>query len=513
MVTMSNFGNNGRLGNQLFQYASLIGIAKKWDTNVVLPKWEYYEYFECQFPEGEAKGIELKEPTFNYVSHWGSLNWNQTIDINGYLQSRKYWEHCEEYVLSQLKFKDDFKKEVSENYDFSKDTIAISIRRGDYVANPNYHNLSITYFILALFSIEGWQEKNIIVFSDDIAYCRVHFGCLPNVRFSENNTAIEDLCLMSQCNHFILSNSTFSWWGAYLSEHKNKQVIRPNYLFEGRLKQINDDKDFWPEEWKIFDHAGLKIDLSDVTFTIPIHYDHDDRKKNLDLCIKLLDRSFETNIIIGEQGSNKFSYHNNNHNYRYHNFYDMPVFHRTKMLNFMANWSRSNIIFNWDADVIIAPLQIWCTVEKLRGKSDMVFPYNGQFARMPRNVWFDKIWNHDDIGMVGDTRFSGMEYSAAVSVGGAVGFKRASFIAGGMENENFISYAPEDCERELRFKRLGYKIDRVDGPLYHMNHWCGVNSNTSNPYFKQGQQEFEKVKSMTVAQLEEYIKSWTWLKD
>ena len=212
------------------------------------------------------------------------------------------WEIAEKYTQA---FKDEFKKKVAKDYDLAKDTIAISIRRGDYTGNPNYHNLPIRYYLLALLSIKDWKKKNIILFSDDIAYCRVHFGALPNVKFSENNSPIEDLCLMSQCNYFILSNSTFSWFGSYLSEHKNKKVIRPNYLFEGRLKQINDDSDFWPREWQVFDHANKKIDLKDVTFTIPVNVEHSDRKENIELAIKHLTNNFDTNIIVGEQGSNK----------------------------------------------------------------------------------------------------------------------------------------------------------------------------------------------------------------
>jgi hypothetical protein len=509
MLTSTNHLTNGRLANRLFRYASLFGIAEKQRANLYLPYDKEFDCFEGVFNWGDIKdGVEKKEPHFHHVENFGFSFHQTSIDLKGYFQSEKYWIDYKEDVKKNLTFKHEFKRNVTKGYDFSKDTIAIHIRRGDYVNNPNYAQLPITYFILALFSIPDWQEKNIIIFSDDTDYCKVHFQCLPNVRFSEGNTPMEDLCLAAQCDHFILSNSSYSWWQAYLGEKENSIIIRPSEHFAGKLKQQHNVKDFWPERWICFDHEDKKIDLTDVTFTIPVSFDHEDRRENLSLCLRQLEASFDTNIIVGEQDGWHF-----NTNRGYYNFQSMEAFHRTKMLNDMAKQTDTPIIFNWDADVLIAPLQIWAAVNQLRNGADMVFPYDGRFARMPRTDWYNKLNQANDIGVVGNTKFKGMSEKDAVSVGGAVGFKKASFIAGGMENEHYISYSPEDVSRDYRFRKLGYQVDRVKGCLYHLDHFIGINSNTSNPYFKQGQQELAKEQSMSTEELKAYIQTWAWCRD
>lgn len=532
MITMTSLGDNGRLGNQLFQYSSIMGLSHTHNQPLRLKDWKYKDYFIGEFPlisEEELEELKtvrlINEPTFAYVPEWPYIRENENVDLHGYLQSEKYWEACKEKVKQTLTFKEDFKIQVRNNEQFekafSKLTIAISVRRGDYVANKCYLQLPVTYFILALHEhFPDWRNHNIIVFSDDIPYCKVHFDCLENVFFSENNQDIEDLCLMSQCDHFIISNSTFSWWGAYLGEKEHSKIIRPNGLFDNHMKKRHDSKDFYPERFIMFDHISptteqKKIDLKDCCFIIPVAYDHEDRKENLDLCVAILKKNFDTNIFVYEQGAEcHFSYIGERvTKYLFSSYKN--IFHRTKMLNDMTKATGENIkyIFNWDADVIISPFQILETANKLRAGADMVYPYEWAFARIPRATWFVKIRDHEDIGMVGDTKFNGMNSSDAVSLGGAVAFNKESFIKGGMENENFISYGAEDMERKVRFEKLGYRIERTLGPLYHINHFVGVNSCPDNPYMQQNDQEYAKIKHQTKEELLNYVDTWTWHKN
>ncbi len=531
MITMTNLGENGRLGNQLFQLSSLIGLSHSHNQPLKLKDWKYKQYFSGDLPiisEEELEELKtvrlIQEPTFAYTPEWPHVRDNENVDITGYLQSEKYWEGCKEKVKQILSFKEEFKQGLRQSDQFKdaflKPTIAISIRRGDYVGNRCYIQLPITYFILALHEhFPNWREHNIILFSDDIPYCRVHFGCLENVYFSDNNSDIEDLCLMSQCDHFIISNSTFSWWGAYLGEKEHSKIIRPNGLFDGKLARKNDSKDFYPERFIVFDHISetteaKKIDLKDCCFIIPVAYDHPDRKENLDLLLEITKRMFDTNVFVYEQGNEcHFSYVGERVTKYVFSSYK-NIFHRTKMLNDMTKATNETVkyIFNWDADVLIAPFQILETANKLRAGADMVYPYEWAFARIPRNTWFAKIRDHNDIGMVGDTRFSGMNESDAVSLGGAVAFNKESFIKGGMENENFVSYGAEDRERLVRFKKLGYKIERTLGPLYHINHWVGINSCPDNPYMALNNIEEAKINSLNPVELLAYTHTWPWLK-
>jgi hypothetical protein len=535
MITFSKFGKHGRLGNQLFQYASMIGMSLKYNQLLGMPDWCYSKYFENYLSTNlhnvTSKLIEEKAYNYTpiYYDHLMSGNQSNVFDFFGYFQSEKYWQHCKEEVKKALTFNKTFKLQVQAKYqdalamnDAKKEVIAISIRRGDYVNNPNYAQIPITWYFTALNEHLNWKQANIIIFSDDIDYCKLHFGCFKNVYYADNNfnntnkslyfaenqSAIEQLCLMSMCDHFIIANSTFSWWGAYLGEKEHSIVIRPTEHLDGKLKASHDTKDYYPERWLAY--AGDKIDLSDVTFMIPVCYDHKDRSQNLSLNVCLLERSFRTNIIVGENMTDRFQHYSEYASVIYKRF-NYQDFHRTKMLNEMAKISKTNIIVNWDADVFISPLQILYSVEKIReGQAQMVFPYDGRFARVQRIPWYKSLSESLDIGIVGNHQFKGMWASDASSVGGAIIFDKAAYWKGGGENENFISYGPEDVERDVRFRRAGFEVYRTPGVLYHLDHWRGPNSKAHNKFYDINHKELDKIYGMTKKELLEYIKTWKW---
>lgn len=497
IISFSSLWKKGRLGNCLFQIAGTLGLAEKYNAEAVFPDWPFEQYFKDPLPHGEMQSMEVKEKHFHYHD-WQLKN---SCNINGYLQSEKYFPK-----KLPFEFKDEFINPLKEREEFKKETIAISVRRGDYVNNPLYYQIPMWWYISALSKeFPHWRDCNIIIFSDDIDYCKIHFECLPNVYFP-NGSEIEDLAMLTLCDNHILANSTFSWWGAYLS--KSKKVVHCGKLMEGWLGDQSDIRDFYPERWTL--HEGQKPDLNDCTFTIPVFYDHIDRKKNLELSVCLIQQSFDTKIIVGEQGGKQFEYMSEY--CQYHNFSGMQYFHRTKMLNDMAMIAETPIISNWDCDIILPPFQIWLTVEAIRKGAEMVFPYDGRFARMPRGNWFCKLEDSLDIGIVGNTKLTGKHGNPVPvsSVGGAVFFDKDSFIEGGMENEKMISFGPEDCERNDRFKTLGFKVERVGGCLYHMDHYVGVNSSTSNPFFRANHAEIDKIRKMNADELRNYVDTWEW---
>lgn len=513
-MTYSMLGHprRGRLGNQLFQIASTIGLAIDNGHKFVFPDWKYAQYFEEPWPLGKLGNLYVRKMPEAHFHHDGRpLTDPVDYDIDGWRQSLKYWQLYEPLVRMQFTFAKAFEEKIRKRFAkaLQRPCIAISVRRGDFVGNPNYAQLPASYYYLALFEqFPDWADYNIIFFSDDIPYCRVHFEGLPGAYFADG-TDIEQLCLMSQCQHFIVSNSTFSWWGAYLGEKEDTRVIRPNYLFDGDLKKNNSDRDYWPARWEVFDHVGKRLDLRDVTFTIPVYIDHNHRRQNVALTVCMLQRDLDTNIIIGEQGSRVLA-----HMAKYAQYVDfgkLRAFHRTRMLNEMAQLATTGIVVNYDCDVVLPPIQLWLAAEKIRNGNDMVYPYDGRFARVPR-TWFPKLEKALDLGIFGDTKFTGKNghTMATTSVGGAIMFNRQSFLNGGGENEFMISFGPEDWERNYRFKALGYTVTRVDGSLYHMDHWCGPNSSSRNPYFRQNHNELDKVRAMKDDELEAYVTSWPW---
>lgn len=520
MITYSKLGHprRGRLGNHLFQIASTIGIAIKHGHNYTFPAWPYSKYFAKPLPTGGSfEAWTVPEESFRYIDERiaGGENWIQFeddhYDIDGWRQSEKYWEHCIDDIRRTFTFEREFLINVSKTHEeaISRPAIAISVRRGDFVANPNYAQLPVLYYLLGLLEgIPDWRSYNVIIFSDDLPWCRVQFEGLPSVYFAEGSD-IEQLALMTMCQHFVISNSTFSWWGAWLGEKEGSIVIRPHANFAGELAKKNDEADFWPERWKVVDHRNRKLDLSDVTFTIPVFIDHHHRIENLNLSVNMLLDDFNTNILVGEQGSLKASGLKGRAEYVH--FSNMKFFHRTKMLNEMAKLATTPIVVNWDADVFIPPLQVWLAAEAIRAGHDMVYPFDGRFARVPR-PWYLQLKERRDVGIFRDTEFKGKNGKPlpTTSVGGAIMFNRQSFLNAGGENEHMVSFGPEDWERNFRFKALGYIVTRIDGSLYHLDHWCGPNSSTRNPFFKRNHDELDKLRAMSPEELENYVGSWPW---
>lgn len=521
MITYSQWGKKGNLGNQLFQYAAVLGLADKYNLNVTMPPWQWSKYF-ADPPQSKTIRADsrIEESGFHYDgAYWDHQmlhHKGQHLDIGTWLQSEKYWIDSKELIYNKLSWDYEFRKQTIDSLEaqypniFDRETIAVSVRRGDYVGNPNYDLLPASFYYTAILDqFPNWKDCNILIFSDDMEYCRIHFECLPNAFFINGNP-IEQLCKGTLCTHFIISNSTFAWWMAYLGEKPQSKIIRPAYHFAGPLLEKCDWKDYYPERWLIHDHKGKKLNLRDVTFTVPVFYDHLDRKQNLDLSLCMLFRDFDTNVIVGEQGSDKFGYVKDWATYVK---YDYDVFHRTRMLNDMAMLSETDIIVNWDADMFLPPLGLWMAVEELRNGGQMVYPFDGRVARMERNQHFKNVEKYLDIGIVAGSEWHGKTKLAmpTSSVGHVMMYNKEIFIQGGMENEYFISYGPEDSERWHRFHKLGYSVKRIKGITFHMNHFCGPNSSGRNPRFRDNEREWHKEMKMSNEELRAYVDTWPWV--
>lgn len=495
-LTMTNLGRNGRLGNQLFQLAGLIGLGEKHGMRAVFPEWKYAKFFHPGTIEfGRVRGTKIRERHFHH--HEWTFPSKGDLDVSGFFQSEKYFPSKEVF-----RFRSGFIRVIRERYEemLSNRPLAIHLRRGDYVGNPNYVNLHPGWHISAMLQhFPDWESRNILVFSDDMDYAKVHFGCLPNARFPDGRD-IECLALMSLCDDLIISNSSYGWWAAYFAEKHGAKIVRPSKHLDGRLASTCDEKDLYPDRWISHD-VKSRIDLSDCAFTIPVSYDHNDRLENMDICLRALQRDIVAPVIIMEHGKRKrFEKFSGYESVALYLRFEEKAFHRTRMLNQMARATSLPFVANWDCDVIVPPMQIFLAVKFLRDGGDMVFPYAGKFARMERKPWAKTLSHVPDIGQVGKSVFHGMT-EGFVSVGGAVLFNRRKFLAYGGENETFISYGSEDVERDERFQRLGFAKHRVQGCLYHLNHYVGFNSCQKNPFFKANDKELARIRALTDEQL------------
>lgn len=515
MILMKQFPL-GRLANNLFQIAFILALSKRTKTKWKLPKWKYEKYFNFKWNLDEVvevdkiikcHGFDFNEIVLNYKSY-------KSTSFEGYFQSEKYFEDVWDDIKDQFKFEQKFLDSIFERTEFrpKKNDFAVHVRLGDYLNNSNYINITPFYYK----SLFRENNKKYYIFTDDHELCQKMIGRHENVEYIEGNSDIEDMALMSQFKNIFIANSSFSWWAAKIAEiyNKNVNIIRPDCLLSGELAKLYHGNDFYPKRWKIrslypkIKNSKNRINLKDVTFVIPVKYDHVDRMENLNLVILFLRKYFDTNIIIGEQGGCNFRYLTSDE-IKYYQFKDIPFFYRTKIINELVKLSNTSIVFNWDADVIVDPLQIIDSVSKLRKEDDFVYPYDGTFVHVGREFVDDieSCINNDEI-----SSFNYLSLSSQNSKGGAIGFRKDSFISAGMENESFERYGFEDNERYERYLKLGYKICFTEGVLLHIEHFKGKDSTVRHSKIPINKYELRKISEMTRLELKSYIQTWGWAK-
>lgn len=256
----------------------------------------------------------------------------------------------------------------------------------------------------------------------------------------------------------------------------------------------------------------MAIDLKDLTFTIPVKVDHDDRVRNLKTVMEFISHNFDTNIIICEQDGDKIPDLFKNYKFQYMNCARPDgMIHRTYQLNIMAKAATTPFIANYDADVLMKPQQYIDGMNILRSnQANFVIPYAGPCWDVnPQH--HQKIFNEHSIDFINEPKnFGGLMNNN--SVGGVLFWNKADFIKGGMENENFISWGFEDNERFARFQTLGYTLKRTGGILFHLNHHRTANSNHKHKFYQQNMQTFNKIRSMNKEQLLKEVSTWGWCK-
>ena len=167
----------------------------------------------------------------------------------GYFQSESYFEKYSENIKSLFSYPLEFEQRIRKElpFIFDGDVTVINVRRGDYLHYPNYHPVvSPEYLHKANECIPN--TKRYLIASDDIPWCKenLHFS---NSIYLEGYNSYEQLWILSMCHNFIISNSSFSWWAAYLSRHPNKIVVAPETWFGPEHQQ--DWKNMYCKDWII----------------------------------------------------------------------------------------------------------------------------------------------------------------------------------------------------------------------------------------------------------------------
>lgn len=264
---------NGWLWNQMFQYAAGFALSKKLEVPLLVDTSAYATYrlrnFELRdvflihgrvtkFPllslvknklvVGKKKAQKIyKEPHFNVDDKFFNIQDGQTIQ--GYFQSERYFKEFSREIKEEFAFKQELDKD---NRDIQEkistiESVSIHIRRGDYVNHSLHHNCPLSYYQEAIKQItDKVTNPKFFVFSDDIERCKQNLGVdAEYVHWNGWKDARKDMCLMSNCKHNIIANSSFSRRGARLNANPQKIVFAPK-------KRFNDDtntSDIIPDSW------------------------------------------------------------------------------------------------------------------------------------------------------------------------------------------------------------------------------------------------------------------------
>jgi len=274
MITAMRLKKSLFLGNFLFVYAGVKGIAnyKGYDFKVPWQAVDKLKYFKAS-PEvisDEVLSVGYKHfrMKHNYCFDPEFFNTVDNVDLSGYFGSEKYFEHCIDEIREDLQLNDDIvERNMARLNEVRLDVdhlVAIHVRRGDYVKtgfanlgdNTNYYHNAIDYFNETL---EG--KIAYVVVSNDVEWTKDYFAPRDE-RFifasqEDNNLdremVIDDFAIMACCDHNIIANSTFSWWGAWMGESLNPDriVVRPTHWKKRDTGEEQHISDIFPARWVV----------------------------------------------------------------------------------------------------------------------------------------------------------------------------------------------------------------------------------------------------------------------
>jgi len=285
MIYHEMFSQHLRAGNWLFKYAWSIAKKEQFGEVTTYPERYYlWQYLQTK-PITKENYAEFR-PQADFLK----VNWEWSPDemkrvddviVNGkdtlvsldsFFQSEKWFENYKPEVVRSLRFTDDAEINVITKYkhlfESKKPTIGIGVRLGDFVGHGDFYQIPGSWYILALNEhFPNWKTENeVVIFSDDIDSAKRMFAgyeydsfkyAEPNGTHTHNDNfkhyhgdASEQLILGGLMDNFIIGNSTFSWWQAWLATYSSGKVIHSGKVFSdtGNMKHI-DTSNYYPKSW------------------------------------------------------------------------------------------------------------------------------------------------------------------------------------------------------------------------------------------------------------------------
>jgi len=245
----------GGLGNQMFQIAATVSLSIENNDNFgfqfdkcstsyqgfAAPK--YQKNFFRNIPSiGDYNFKKFYvEQKFSYVE----IPYEKDLLLDGYFQSEKYFEKNKLFIKNLFYIDENLKKLVTDKFNFDlSEVTTVHIRRGDYLNNPNFHTVCEPDYYNKAINYIG--EGKFVFISDDIEWVKQNFKS-NNFFYSDLGDDILDFMLLTLSKNNIISNSTFSWWGAYLNSNLITNVIAPKKWFGFLGPQ--DTEDLYPNKW------------------------------------------------------------------------------------------------------------------------------------------------------------------------------------------------------------------------------------------------------------------------
>ena len=277
MIGLNHLGNLGRLGNQMFEFAALRGIAAEHGYDMCIPPADHegienYSLHQCFKLDHIKTGFIPNqnyslEQTFHYNNDLFATCPDNT-SLYGFFQSWKYFINIHDQIRKDFTFHDDILEPCKEIVEDLEEPIMLHVRRGDpnltdprgfkwsYTQCGSMHPVQqVEYYEKALSHFD--DDQTVVVFSDSVDWVKEQeffagdrfMISEPEDKYADGSfTPYVDLCLMSLCSHAIIANSSMSWWGAWLIANEDKTVIAPKMWFGPDYKD-KDTSDLYYPGW------------------------------------------------------------------------------------------------------------------------------------------------------------------------------------------------------------------------------------------------------------------------